>query len=77
MVAAKDYRKAGLKIEECQNILARAESLDQHNKDNSVHNLLSSALDVIMRAIDAQASALAVLADLKVNRQAAVQDGNL
>ena len=72
MAAAKDYRKAGLKIEECQNILARAESLDQHNKDNSVHNLLSSALDVIMRAIDAQASALAVLADLKVNRQAAV-----
>ena len=68
MAGVKDYSKAKAKIEECQNILARAETLDLHNKDNSVHNLLSSALDVLMRVIDAQSSTLTVLADIKDNR---------
>ena len=68
MAGVKDYPKAKTKIEECQNILARAETLDLHNKDNSVHNLLSSALDVMMRVIDAQSSTLTVLADIKGNR---------
>ena len=68
MAGVKDYTKAKQKIEECQNILARAETLDSQSKDNSVHNLLSSALDIMMRVIDAQSSTLNVLAGVKGNR---------
>ena len=68
MAAVKDYPKAKQKIEECQNILANAETLDLHNKDNSVHNLVSSAIDVMMRVIDAQAATINIVADIKGNR---------
>ena len=68
MAATKDYPKARQKIEECQNILANAETLDLHNKDNSVHNLVSSALDIMMRVIDAQANTMNIVVDIKDNR---------
>lgn len=68
MAAIKDYPKAKQKIDECQNILANAETLDLHNKDNSVHNLVSSAMDIMMRVIDAQATTLNIVVDIKDNR---------
>ena len=54
MTLGKDYAKFKTKITECMDILARNDSLDTFEKENSVLNLVSSGLVAVMDLVEKQ-----------------------